>query len=103
MALLRCFVCKGRKSVYRIGKVYSLVDISGSKPIECPECGGIGKILDDAEKEKIRLESDKATEKNDTPAVNEKGTKKDAKESSPKERAGKEGSKKNGKVDKVHA
>jgi len=38
-----CFRCSGRKKVFKSGKGYSLVDMGGEK-VDCPLCGGSGKI-----------------------------------------------------------
>ncbi len=56
--LIKCFKCVGRKKMYKVNNVYSLQDFSGVKPVDCPECGGIGKVL--SEDEKVRVREEKA-------------------------------------------
>lgn len=40
---VRCFRCSGRKKMFQVGSVYSLVD-SGGKEVNCPLCNGKGRI-----------------------------------------------------------
>lgn len=41
---IRCFRCRGRKELYKIGTAYSADDTGGVK-VKCPMCLGEGKIL----------------------------------------------------------
>lgn len=38
-----CFMCKKRKSVYKLGSGWTLED-TGSKPVVCPVCEGKGEL-----------------------------------------------------------
>lgn len=49
--------------MYKVNSTYTLVDFAGSKPVDCPECGGIGKVLSDDEKEAM------LTKAEETPAL----------------------------------
>lgn len=44
--------------MYKVNSTYTLVDFCGSKPVDCPECGGIGKVLSDDEKAAILVKTE---------------------------------------------
>lgn len=55
--LIRCTLCRGAKEVYQLNGAYTSNKFLGGKSVKCPECGGIGKVLDEAEKARIKEES----------------------------------------------
>lgn len=43
MTNIRCIRCRGRKKIYKVGKIYSYTNTGGVE-VNCPMCNGEGNI-----------------------------------------------------------